>query len=106
MLSAKWKTTFLRQPLEERIQTAAALRRQSEAAKAAKPRAVMDVNQTAVEALMRRHQVTTLIHGHTHRPAVHSFPLDNHPAWRYVLGDWGKRRSVLYYQRGKLGLKR
>ena len=106
MLSAKWKTTFLQKPLPQRIQTAATLRRQSEAAKQTKSPSVMDVNQSAVEALMQQHNATTLIHGHTHRPAIHHFPLNDKPAWRYVLGDWHARRSVLYCQEGKLAFKK
>ncbi|MGI9310974.1 MAG: UDP-2,3-diacylglucosamine diphosphatase [bacterium] len=106
MLSSKWRMAFLRQPLAQRLQTAAELRRRSERAKRSKSAAMMDVNQGAVEALMRAHDVDTLIHGHTHRPAVHHFELDDRPAWRYVLGDWGARNSALYCQRGTLGLKR
>ena len=106
MLSAKWKMAFLEKPLERRMDTAQLMRRQSEAAKQKKRKAIMDVNQRAVEALMRHHGVDTLIHGHTHLPAVHQFQLDQKPAWRYVLGDWYEQRSALYYQRGKLALKK
>ncbi len=106
MLSSKWKMAFLKKPLEQRMETAAAMRSQSETAKQTKSMAIMDVNQKAVEALMRRYGADTLIHGHTHRPAVHHFQLDQKPAWRYVLGDWYEQRSALYYQLGKLALKR
>ncbi len=106
MLSAKWKVAFLQKPLEQRMQTAETMRRRSEAAKQTKSMAVMDVNQEAVEALMREHGVTTLIHGHTHQPAVHRFELDQKPAWRYVLGDWYEQKSALYCDEGKLALKK
>lgn len=43
-----------------------------------------DVSQQAVEALMNTHQAQLVIHGHTHRPAVHG-PL---PSQRIVLSDW------------------
>ncbi len=105
MLSAKWKTAFLQQPLAERIHTAAAMRAQSKAAKRTKSRSVMDVNPHAVENLMRQHGVDTMIHGHTHQPAVHAFEIAQKPAWRYVLGDWPKRRNALYLQQGELVLK-
>ena len=36
-----------------------------------------------------------LIHGHTHRPAVHNFSLNQHPAKRVVLGDWYEQGSWL-----------
>jgi UDP-2,3-diacylglucosamine hydrolase len=55
----------------------------------------MDVNADAVAAMMRRYDVRLMIHGHTHRPAIHDFPLDGEPARRIVLGDWYEQGSVL-----------
>jgi len=56
----------------------------------------MDVNPKAVENTFMRHKVTTLIHGHTHRPAIHTHMLPGHvSATRIVLGDWHKQGSVL-----------
>lgn len=104
MLSDKWKMAFLEKPLTERIDTAAGLRATSENKKSTKSMAEMDVNQSAVEALMKEHNVNTLVHGHTHQPAVHEFTLAKKPAWRYVLGDWHERCSALYYQDGNLDL--
>ncbi|MBU2224410.1 MAG: UDP-2,3-diacylglucosamine hydrolase, partial [Gammaproteobacteria bacterium] len=41
-------------------------------------------------------QVHYLIHGHTHRPAVHELQgLDGQPAYRYVVGDWYQQSSYL-----------
>ncbi len=48
----------------------------------------MDVNQQTVERYMREHKVRRLIHGHTHRPALHEFQLEGTQAQRYVLEDW------------------
>ena len=45
----------------------------------------MDVNLNAVAQALQRHGVNTLIHGHTHRPAVHKL---NAEQIRYVLSDW------------------
>lgn len=104
MLSAKWRRVFLAQTLDARMQTAAALRRQSEHAKREKSRAIMDANPTAVAELMRKHNAHILIHGHTHRPAAHNFHLDDKPAARYVLGDWTEQSSALYYQNGAFAL--
>ena len=56
---------------------------------------ISDVNQAAVEALMRGHRATLLLHGHTHRPAVHEFTLDGQPAKGIVLGDWYEQGSVV-----------
>jgi UDP-2,3-diacylglucosamine hydrolase len=55
----------------------------------------MDVNAGAVAEAMRKAGVTRLIHGHTHRPAVHDFQLAGTPAQRIVLGDWYEQGSVL-----------
>ncbi|MEJ2398268.1 MAG: UDP-2,3-diacylglucosamine diphosphatase, partial [Gammaproteobacteria bacterium] len=43
----------------------------------------------------REHGVSRLIHGHTHRPAVHEFNLDDRPVRRIVLGDWYTHGSYL-----------
>ncbi len=47
-----------------------------------------------------------LIHGHTHRPAVHSLELDGEAAERIVLGDWYEQGSVLRVdERGEVELR-
>jgi UDP-2,3-diacylglucosamine hydrolase len=56
---------------------------------------IMDVNATAVLDAFRRSGVRTLVHGHTHRPAVHGLEVDGTPAQRIVLGDWHAQGSVL-----------
>ncbi len=48
----------------------------------------IDVNQTAVEELMAKHDILLMIHGHTHRPNTHEFELNNQKAKRIVLSDW------------------
>ena len=53
-----------------------------------KPAAIMDVNQAAVERCFRQQNVELMIHGHTHRPAVHHIDVDGKPCRRIVLGDW------------------
>jgi UDP-2,3-diacylglucosamine hydrolase len=60
------------------------MRAKSKAANANKPSAIMDVNLNAVEKVMSKHQVKTLIHGHTHRPNRHQHKQGE----RIVLGDW------------------
>jgi UDP-2,3-diacylglucosamine hydrolase len=59
------------------------------------PEHIMDVNQEAVEQAMRNNGVAILLHGHTHRPAIHEFDLDGKPATRIVLGDWYDQGSVV-----------
>jgi UDP-2,3-diacylglucosamine hydrolase len=56
---------------------------------------IMDVNPEAVARAFRAHNVRTLVHGHTHRPAVHNMVVDGSPARRIVLGDWYAQGSVL-----------
>jgi len=56
---------------------------------------IMDVNADAVAAAFRDSGVGTIIHGHTHRPAVHSLQVDGSPVKRIVLGDWYSQGSVL-----------
>jgi UDP-2,3-diacylglucosamine hydrolase len=74
---------------------ASRIRRDSRKAASQKPPTIMDVNADAVAAMMRRYDVRLMIHGHTHRPAIHDFPLDGEPARRIVLGDWYEQGSVL-----------
>ena len=88
-----WQAQFLALPVAERIAQAETARRQSEAAQQEKSAAIMDVNLDAVHALLRAHGYPRLIHGHTHRPARHSFELDNHACERWVLPDWSDTRN-------------
>ncbi len=56
---------------------------------------IMDVTPEEVEKVMQKHNVARLIHGHTHRPNIHSLTVNNKPAHRIVLGDWYTKGSVL-----------
>ncbi|MNP26272.1 UDP-2,3-diacylglucosamine hydrolase [compost metagenome] len=71
------------------------MRGQSQMENAGKPQTIMDVTPAAVDALLRQHGCRLLIHGHTHRPAIHDFMLDGKLARRIVLGDWFEQGSVL-----------
>lgn len=62
--------------------------------------AIMDVNAEAVSDALRRSAVQTLVHGHTHRPAIHVLAVDGSPARRIVLGDWYTQGSVLEWSAG------
>jgi UDP-2,3-diacylglucosamine hydrolase len=92
-----WQRVMLARPLPERLALARHLRETSAVSMAGKPVEIMDVNQDAVIAAMREHGVYTLLHGHTHRPAVHRFELDGRDALRIVLGDWYTQGSVLVW---------
>ena len=56
---------------------------------------IMDVNQQALEQVMQTEGIYHMIHGHTHRPAIHDFNIDSQAAQRIVLGDWYEKGSVL-----------
>ena len=90
-----WQRAMLSRPLVERLAIARQLRETSAASMAGKSMEIMDVNQGAVVDALRAHGVYTLLHGHTHRPAVHRFEVDGHDAVRIVLGDWYTQGSVL-----------
>ncbi|MDQ7730246.1 UDP-2,3-diacylglucosamine diphosphatase [Halomonas sp. SpR8] len=84
----EWQAQMLALPLEQRVALAQSLRMQSGEANANKAEAIMDVTQQEVVTLMERYGVSTMIHGHTHRPHVHDLTVEDVPAKRYVLGDW------------------
>jgi UDP-2,3-diacylglucosamine hydrolase len=86
--SAAWQREFLSQPLEARRRTVGALRDKSREVIQAKPAEIMDVSDEAVRDAFRRHGVTRLIHGHTHRPGHHQLDVDGRPCERWVLPDW------------------
>lgn len=99
-----WQRDFLARPLVERHAFAARARAASSAHTGSVDPAITDVHPVAVEEVMRRQGVRTLVHGHTHRPAVHEFMLDGHPARRIVLGDWYEQGSVLRARAGAFEL--
>ncbi|NOG31096.1 UDP-2,3-diacylglucosamine diphosphatase [Halomonas sp. TBZ9] len=89
----QWQAQMLALPLEQRLELAKSLRQQSDSANAGKADDIMDVTSSEVIRVMAEHGVTTLIHGHTHRPKVHDMMVEDIPAKRYVLGDWDARHG-------------
>jgi UDP-2,3-diacylglucosamine hydrolase len=83
-----WQRDFLAKSLDERRRIATELRQLSQTEMAVKAEAIMDVNDAAVRETMQGFDVRTLLHGHTHRPAIHDFVLDGAAARRIVLSDW------------------
>ena len=86
---------FLALPLRLRLKIAGKMRADSQQANQQKSLAIMDVNPQAVTAAMQRHQVRWLIHGHTHRPAIHTLALLGGDAHRAVLGAWHQEGSMV-----------
>ncbi|MBX2857354.1 MAG: UDP-2,3-diacylglucosamine diphosphatase [Cellvibrionaceae bacterium] len=89
-----WQQTVLAMPLQQRREMARQLRSQSKSMNSVKAEDIMDVNDAAVDAAMFEHGANLLIHGHTHRPAVHDLAEGKQ---RVVLGDW--RRNSAWYCR-------
>ena len=72
-------------PLSARKRLAGDLRAKSKSSTRMKASDITDVNPNEVTRVMAQHKVRTLIHGHTHRPAVHDLGNEKQ---RIVLGDW------------------
>ncbi|MBO4149491.1 UDP-2,3-diacylglucosamine diphosphatase [Enterobacter ludwigii] len=86
---------FLSLPLFIRNRIAARMRAGSKAANSSKSMTIMDVNPQTVVNVMEKHRVQWLIHGHTHRPDVHSLIANGEPAHRVVLGAWHSEGSMV-----------
>lgn len=56
---------------------------------------IMDVNQDAVRRTFATERVDAIVHGHTHRPAIHEVNVGDRVGTRIVLGDWYEQGSVL-----------
>jgi len=61
----------------------------------AKATEILDVNQDEVEKVIKMGGVCLLIHGHTHRPAIHELEYDGQKVKRIVLSDWHDKLSYL-----------
>ncbi len=82
-------------PRSWRLRMGQRLRRISAQAIAGKSPDIMDVNEETVRQVMRSEGVYTMVHGHTHRPAIHESRVDDADAVRAVLGDWYEQGSWL-----------
>ena len=94
---------FLARSLPERIAIAEDLRNKSRTASSSKPEDIMDVNAAAVDEILDRTGTDGLIHGHTHRPAIHRLP-GGRP--RVVTGDWGEAGWLVALEGDRLTLER
>ncbi|WP_318480651.1 UDP-2,3-diacylglucosamine diphosphatase [Photobacterium leiognathi] len=86
---------FFRIPLSKRIQIGEKFRNNSSKNNQMKSQSIMDVTTSEVVRVMKEFHVDQMIHGHTHRPDIHSLTVDDKPATRIVLGDWYEHGSVL-----------
>ncbi|MGL9769360.1 MAG: UDP-2,3-diacylglucosamine diphosphatase [Sodalis sp. (in: enterobacteria)] len=89
----RWlKCLFLSLPLRLRLHIAHRMRINSLRANVGKTANIMDVNVQTVMAVMDATGATVMIHGHTHRPAIHQLPEER---WRVVLGAWYHQGSAI-----------
>ena len=94
--NALWQKEFLSKTIDERQDFARKARKESQKASATKTQQIMDVNENSVEHLFNETAATKILHGHTHRPAIHETRLprsqdtSSRDVQRIVLGDWGK----------------
>lgn len=100
--STEWRATFLSKPIEERTRIARALRDASHESISGKPAEIMDINPDALRDLAARYSVSRIIHGHTHRPAVHHQVFGDLDIYRHVLADWHTGGSGLRHENGAL----
>jgi UDP-2,3-diacylglucosamine hydrolase len=91
----RWQQAALARPIDERLAIARGMRSQSEGAKQGKDMAIMDVAPAAVEEAFARSGAEVLIHGHTHRPALHVHTVGGRERVRWVLPDWYERGGYL-----------
>ncbi|MFT4179667.1 MAG: UDP-2,3-diacylglucosamine diphosphatase [Thermomonas sp.] len=93
----QWQVQFLSQPLAARLAFAAQARaaskaRYGELVAKGMAETIGDVAPASVREWFRRYGIHQMIHGHTHRPAIHDEGDGN---TRIVLGDWYEQGSVL-----------
>ncbi len=96
-----WQKDLLSRSLSERRGLAGQLRAISKEANSNKAEDIMDVSPDAVERVMRQLGVRQMIHGHTHRPKLHSQLYGE----RWVVGDWGAHAWILVATPAGLSLK-
>lgn len=97
---------FLALPLRWRLAIAARMRARSQQANSAKSVTIMDVEPQTVNAVIEAAEADILIHGHTHRPAIHTVEIEGQLRQRAVLGAWHHEGSALRLSGSGLELRR
>lgn len=102
MRDPAWQQAFLDRPLLERHMVAQQMRQKSQDANSQKASDIMDVTHQEVVKLLETLKVNILIHGHTHRPGIHTIRLQepingSDEAVRIVLGSWDQKAWVLEF---------
>jgi UDP-2,3-diacylglucosamine hydrolase len=97
----EWQASFLAKSLDHRKAFAKAARTQSSAHQKTLAPEISDVSASAIAQLHQRYLGEILLHGHTHRPAIHRGEF----GVRVVLGDWGPEPSWLKITSGQIELQ-
>ena len=87
----QWQRAFLLKSLEERLTFVNEARAKSKTMSSNKAEDIMDVTPEEVVNMLSEQQQKILIHGHTHRPAIHDLDLGDSAGKRIVLGDWDQQ---------------
>jgi len=104
-VNRRWmQRLFLMLPLKRRVRIGQRLRSGSQQANQVKSKTIMDVNPQAVMDAFSRYDVKWMIHGHTHRPAIHTVTLPDGKAHRAVLGAWHQQGSMIKVTRESVEL--
>lgn len=102
--SPDWQQQFLSRPLAARRAFAAGARAESREHTATTVASIMDVDPEAVREALLAAGVRRLIHGHTHRPAIHHIMTADGFAERIVLPDWSHRAGWAVVEGGSITL--
>lgn len=84
----EWQKAFLSKSIEDRVAFAQQARDESKSSNSMKDEDIMDVTPEEVDKILLKHSCSRMIHGHTHRPAVHNWEVNGQKLERIVLGDW------------------
>ena len=95
MRSKEFQREFLQKDFKERELISKQMRGESKKQTKNKDEEIMDVSPDTVILAMEQNRVRRLIHGHTHRPAIHEHRLKDSVGLRYVLGDWRPSTTFL-----------
>ena len=101
-----WPRIMLSLPLSTRRKLASKGRETSKQKQSALSAEIMDVSSKEVITYMQKFAVKKLIHGHTHRPAIHPLEINGQSAQRIVLGDWYDQGSILKVSAAAIELKK
>jgi UDP-2,3-diacylglucosamine hydrolase len=94
-----------RLPFWLRNQIAVRIRRASKAHKAGSSMQILDANRNAIEAAFKRHNVSLMIHGHTHRPTDETMEVGGEKKRRIVLSDWQQDYGYLEWIDGEFQVR-